>query len=235
MGRLKKLAINPNEQASQTYKKYNSEWIAIAQEADIPLYERQPTESDREWFIWLKYRDMYPSQKPSYRIVAKLMTTEYMPVKAEAIRAVGVKWDFPVRMQAWVRYCDALTSKQRKEEIVDMNQRHIDMARLLNEKLYEKIQNLDVAHIDIKDLKNLMYIATELERKARVDIALVEEALNEEKAGAVDIKNKAKENTDMTKKEDLKEIINILSNAGVLGNKIGIKQTTEVIAIDDRR
>ena len=197
------------------YRYHNFNWIDVAREAELELWERQPAETDREWQIWLAYRDMYPSTRPSYRQVAEQLGTTVAVVKK-----IGARWDFPVRLQAWAKYVDNLTLQQRQQEILDMNKKHIEMAQALNEKLATAINAIDPYELEPKDIKGLLQLSAELERKARLhnpDVLrpeLVDENPN--------LKNSP------TKTEDLKEVLDILVKANVF-KAIGVKQTTEIV------
>ena len=194
------------------YRYHNFNWIDVAREAELELWERQPAETDREWQIWLAYRDMYPSTRPSYRQVAEQLGTTVAVVKK-----IGARWDFSVRLQAWAKYVDNLTLQQRQQEILDMNKRHIEMATALNEKLATAINAIDPYELEPKDIKGLLQLSAELERKARLHNS---DVIRPELA---DENPNLKESP--TKTEDLKEVLDILVKANVF-KAIGVKKTT---------
>ncbi len=194
------------------YRYHNFNWIDIAREAELELWERQPAETDREWQIWLAYRDMYPSTRPSYRQVAEQLGTTVAVVKK-----IGARWDFPVRLQAWAKYVDNLTLQQRQQEILDMNKKHIEMAQALNEKLATAINAIDPYELEPKDIKGLLQLSAELERKARLHNSdVIRPELADENPNLKD---------SPTKTEDLKEVLDILVKANVF-KAIGVKKTT---------
>jgi len=194
------------------YRYHNFNWIDVAREAELELWERQPAETDREWQIWLAYRDMYPSTRPSYRQVAEQLGTTVAVVKK-----IGARWDFPVRLQAWAKYVDNLTLQQRQQEILDMNKKHIEMAQALNEKLTTAINAIDPYELEPKDIKGLLQLSAELERKARLHNS---DVIRPELA---DENPNLKESP--TKTEDLKKVLDILVKANVF-KAIGVKKTT---------
>ncbi len=194
------------------YRYHNFNWIDVAREAELELWERQPAETDRDWQIWLAYRDMYPSTRPSYRQVAEQLGTTVAVVKK-----IGARWDFPVRLQAWAKYVDNLTLQQRQQEILDMNKKHIEMAQALNEKLATAINAIDPYELEPKDIKGLLQLSAELERKARLHNS---DVIRPELA---DENSNLKESP--TKTEDLKEVLDILVKANVF-KAIGVKKTT---------
>lgn len=204
------------------YRNHNFNWMDVAKEADLELWERQPAETDHEYNVWLHYRDTYPGKRPSYRSVAEELGTTI-----NAVRKIGNRWHFPTRLQAWAKRVDDLTLQQRQQEILDMNKRHVDMASKLNEKLQKAIDLIDPYALSPKDINSLFKTAAELERKARVDQTPVVAAAHPDD-----------ENPDLkkmdVKTDNITEILKVLGGAGVLNN-LGIRQTvtTEVVVKDD--
>lgn len=211
--------LENNRIAYQRHHNFN--WMDVAKEADLELWERQPAETDREWQVWLAYRDIYPSKRPSYRQVAEQLGTTISVVKK-----VGGRWDFSTRLQAWAKYVDELTMQQRRDEIVEMNKTHIDMATTLNNKLAIAIEKINPASLEPKDIRGLLQLSADLERKARLD------APDLQGPGLADDNPELKESP--TKTEDLTEVLEILGKAGIF-NTIGIKrtETTEIVVRED--
>ena len=207
------------------------DWIAAAQDAGVDVWLQQPGETQWEYTIWCAYRDSYPGRKPSYSLVAEqLGTTKGVVAK------VAQRWTFQARMQLWMQECDRITMQQRQSEILHMNQEHIDMAQRLRDKLSVAIDRIDVATLKPSELGSLLKVATELERKARVDEASVDE-MRRDMLKDVENPNLKKS---PTKQSDLSEVVSILMGAGVLGSvtHIGVRETTtttrEFVAKDDK-
>lgn len=209
---------------------HNSDWMEIAKDNGIELYERQPGETQLEWTIWQAYRDSYPGAKPSYKAVAEQVGSTY-----DFVRKTAARWSFNTRMQAWIAECDRVTLAQRRQEVLDMNADHISMANKLREKLLVAIDGLRPEELKPAEINSLMKTMTELERKARVDTMSVEGQLGE---GFVDADNPELRKSP-TKTNDLGEVIGILLNAGALGDitQIGVRQTetkvTEIVTKSD--
>lgn len=203
------------------FRQHNFNWLDVAKEADLELWERQPAETDHEYNVWLHYRDAYPGKRPSYRGVAEELCTS-----VNAVRKIATRWAFPTRLQAWAKHVDEITLQQRKQEILDMNKKHVDMATRLNDKLSKAIDMLDPYSISPRELNSLFKTAAELERKARIDtpaetgVTLLDD-------------NPSLKKTDI-KTENITEILTVLGKAGVLDN-IGVRQTvtTEVVVKSD--
>lgn len=209
-------------------RQHQPEWQEIAKASGLELWEQQPNETQWEYSVWLAYRDSYPGKKPSYGDAAAQLNTTY-----DAVRKIAARWQFNVRLQAWMRHCDELTLTQRHNEILEMNREHVDMAARLRAKLSQAIDQIDVYSLKPSDLNSLFKTAAELERKARVDTIAQEEMRN---ALSQDNGNPELQKT-QTKQEDLGEVVKILMKAGVLGDvtQAGIRQTTttEIVVRDD--
>lgn len=202
------------------YRQHNYNWMEAAEEACIEVWERQPEETDREYEVWLAYRDAYPGIKPSYRIVADQLATTINVVKK-----VGMRWSFPARLQAWAKHIDALTMRQREKEVLSMNQRHIKMASTLSEKLEKAIELVNPNALDTEDIARLFKLSTEIERKARLDQPVVNTA---------HLEDNPELKPDIVKQSTMTEIMEVLMKAGQLNN-IGVRQTvtTEVVVKND--
>lgn len=190
------------------------------------MWDRQPEENAREWAIWVAYRDMYPSTKPNYTATANMLGTTY-----EAVRKTAARWHFEVRLQAWIKHIDNLTMQQRQQEIVGMNQKHVNMALEINKKLEEAINNIDPLALKPNELVNLAKLSTELERKARLDINNLPKSPMEDDNPVL--------KRSITPTGEMSEIVNILQQTGVLQAAlgIGVKKTettvTEVVVMND--
>lgn len=200
------------------YRNHNYNWMEVATESELELWERQPGETDHEYHIWLRYRDAYPGKRPSYRDVA-----EQIGSTVNAVRKVGSRWSFPTRLQAWAKYCDELTLTQRRQEILAMNEDHVAIASTLRDKLKKAIDLIDPYALSPREINQLFKTATEIEKKARLDTVPTGGSL------LVDDDNPELKQTEV-KTDSMKEIIEILGKAGQLQN-IGVRQTvtTEVV------
>lgn len=202
-------------QHDRSMAKQNYNWIELAKENEIELYDRQPGETDHDYRMWMMYRDMYPLVKPTYSAVANTLGVE-----RSSVANVGAKWSFPTRMQAWIKFCDKELLKSRQQDIVDMNAKHVSMAKRINEKLEIAIDNIDPYAMKPGELSGLMKMSTELERKARLDVTSVD-------AVSVDDGLNANLKNNETKTDDINEILKILQSTGMLGaHGVGVKQTT---------
>lgn len=207
----------------------NSDWMEVAKDSGLELWERQPGETQLEWSIWQAYRDSYPGAKPSYKKVASVVDTTY-----DFVAKTAARWSFQIRMQAWVTECDRMTVAQRRREVLDMNREHIDMATRMRAKLSQAIDAIDPLTLKPSEINGLMKTVTDLEKRAHLDTMSLEAQQSE---GFVDADNPEIKKSP-TKQGDLSEVVSILLSAGALGDitQIGVRQvkteTTEVIMRD---
>lgn len=203
-------------------KRKNEDWMVLAEESEIELFERQPEETDVEWSLWCAYRDMYPATKPNIRVACQDLDISYGHA-----RRISSRWDYSVRIKAWAKHCDELVMKHRQDAIVDMNMKHINMAEKLRKKLDTAIDNLDPYAMDARDINSLMKTMAEVERKAYGDDT-------QPYAANVGLTANKQVKDSTTKKEDLPEVLSILMSAGMLDSKkIGIEQTTRVVVQEE--
>lgn len=203
---------------------HQDNWMEVAKDSNLELWERQPGETQLEWSIWQAYRDSYPGKKPTYKDVTRVVDTT-----VDFVKKVAQRWNYSIRMQAWMTECDKMTLAQRRQEVLDMNADHIDMAKRLRDKLSKAIDLIDPAYLKPSDLNSLMKTVSELENKAHLNTMAVEQQRAE---ALVEIDNPELKKSP-TKSNDLGEVVSILLAAGALGDitQIGVRktETTEVV------
>lgn len=197
-------------------RKTNSGWQELAAELGLELYERQPEETDTEWRIWDAYRSAYPLKLPSFTELAK--RTGY---SVKTVVDAAARWSFKVRLIAWARVTDADIQQKRIESVRAMNVRQLEMSQRLQEKISDAIDFIDPQTLKPNEVANLFKMATELERKV---VTFVDEQVSSTVTEA------GKKNTELTKPADIAEIVEILTKTGSLKGKVGIEQTTRIIA-----
>lgn len=196
-------------------------WIEIAEQNELELYDRQPGEFDKEWFLWLAYRDQYPHKTPKLKDAAFTIGMNY-----KAALKTSSKWSYKARLQAWAQHCNEQVTKNRSKEIVDMNLKQKRLASTMLDKLEKAIEVLDPDMLKPSDINSLFKTMTEIQRRS-VEDEHVEWQPDIGLTGKNAIADKP------VKKDDLAEVMSILAGAGVLQvNKIGLETndgTTVVI------
>lgn len=207
----------------------NAGWQDVAIDNGLDLWERQPGESNWEYLIWTTYMGLYPYHKPTYKMVAEQLNTTYSTVKQ-----VGKRWDFSVRLQAYISHCDAAMRQARLEAMVEMNNAYIDAAATLRSKLTEAVAQVRPEQLAAKpsELVAIAKLADDMERRARIDTdSRIEQLATMHGGGEAEAKKH------VTKKDDLADVVKILMDSGALGSitQIGVRETTtrEAVLVDD--
>ena len=212
------------------YRQHQENWLEEAKEQGIKPWLQQPGETQWEYTIWCAYRDSYPGKKPTYSDIAKQLNTTY-----NVIQKVAQRWNFPVRMQLWIAECDRITMLQRKEEILNMNKEHIEMAAKLRQKLKDAIETINPESLKPSEIASLAKLAADMERKARIDAEAQEEIKNS--IIKQDFVGQQSPELKQPKQNNVQQVLQILLQTGAVKNvsAIGIKETTtrEIVAKDN--
>lgn len=194
-------------------RKVNSSWMEDSDALGLAYFERQPEETDTEWMIWERYRSHYPMKLPTWSELAKKCGCSVSLVTRTAQR-----WSFKVRLQSWARYTDDSMMEDRVAAIKEMNARQVSMAKTLQDKLKTAIDSLEPALLQPGEIVQLLKVSAELERR-------IVTATPEKVEGTVaDAKQRQ---SNLTKPEDMNDIVSILAKTGVLpGQGIAVEQTT---------
>lgn len=211
------------------YRQHQENWLEEAKEQGIKPWLQQPGETQWEYTIWCAYRDSYPGKKPTYSDIARQLNTTY-----NVIKKVAQRWKFPVRMQLWIAECDRITMLQRKEEILNMNKEHIDMAAKLRQKIKNAIEAIDPESLKPSEIASLAKLAADMERKARIDAEAQEEIKNS--IIKADFVGQQSPELKQPKQNNVQQVLQILLQTGAVKNvsAIGVKETTtrEIVAKD---
>lgn len=207
-------------QVSTMQKKINSDWMELAGELGLELFERQPEETDVEWRIWTAYRSYYPLKLPTYAELAAATGHSQSTV----VKAVQ-KWSYKVRLMSWAKFTDADIQEKRIKAVREMNEKQLGMAQTIQDKLRDAINGIEPALLKPNEIVNLFKVATELERKVTTYV--------EEQVASTATEASTK-TAALTKPEDISEIVDILKKSGMLqGKQVGIEQTTRVVVKED--
>lgn len=194
-------------------RKVNSSWMEDSDALGLAYFERQPEETDTEWMIWERYRSHYPMKLPTWSELAK-----ECGCSVSLVTRTAQKWSFKVRLQSWARYTDDSMMEDRVAAIKEMNARQVSMAKTLQDKLKTAIDSLEPALLRPGEIVQLLKVSAELERR-------IVTATPEKVEGTVaDAKQRQ---SNLTKPEDMNDIVSILAKTGVLpGQGIAVEQTT---------
>ena len=214
VAKTKAAAVQTHSQL-QNSMRVAKDWVELAKELGIPLYERQPEETDAEWFIWTTYRSHYPGRMPSWTALAKECHTT-----VSTVLKASKTWNFRLRIVEWSRFTDAGMAEERIAAIQEMNRQQLTQAQILREKVTEALSYLDAATLKPNEIATLMKLANEQERR-------IVEAEQLKVEGQIISGADATAESKRTDAAAVSEILNIMASAGALGSKIlGVEKQT---------
>lgn len=192
-----------------------ADWVELAQQLGLATYERQPEETDTEWYVWETYRSRYPMRPLTYTELA-----QRTGIGAATCSKIAAKWKFRLRMLDWSRHVDAETDEKRIDGIKEMNKQQLDNALALQEKAAEAISMLDPAILKPNEILGIVKLANDTQRRIVEQETLKVEA---QVMNAADIKAE----TTTTDAGAMNEILAILGKTGALGRSIlGVEKKT---------
>lgn len=212
----------------------NKNWVAVAEEAGIPLWDQQPNETVDEFDMWTTYRDLWPTVRPTVTKVAQALG-----VTTNKVMKASRKWTWAARLQAWIREVNAEHTAELRQARRKMVEDQIAIGEKLRSKMLKAVENLDEYDVTPGELVQLLKVTQSFEDTARESL----DAVERETAADVDSTElfvpedqaELQSNSRGISAEDAAEVVKILQTAGVLsmpGTKVGVRQTTttEVVA-----
>lgn len=101
----------------------------------LPYYERQPTETSREWESFCAYRDLGVTR--NLVLTAKVVFPDKDPYqKSNQMEQYSWKWSWRERIRAYADYLESIRLDQVKKEVEEMVSRHADYAKKNMQVLY---------------------------------------------------------------------------------------------------
>jgi hypothetical protein len=198
------------------------DWQSLSRSLGLELYERQPEESDNEWLAWVAYRDYYPGKLPTMSELSRKTG-----ISVGTLVKYSQKWNWKVRMLHWSRATDSAIQSERVEAIKDMNRKQLQITQTMMDKLTEAVDYLDPAVMKPGEITNMMKFVTQLQKDI---VSYTPEEIDQPGLDAHAVKQ-----SQVTKREDLGSVAEILASVGLLdGKQIGIKTTEVVIHKEDK-
>ncbi|MBQ8627908.1 MAG: hypothetical protein IJ421_00345 [Prevotella sp.] len=191
------------------------DWVELARELGLAVYERQPEETDTEWLVWTTYRAHYPGRMPSWTALAA-----ECGVSVATVTKAAKTWNFRLRIVEWSRYTDAGMAEERLAAIKAMNAEQLEQAQILSSKITEALTYLDPATLKPSEIAALMKLAADQQRRV---VEYMPEKVEGQIISGADAASEAKR-TDVAA---VSEILNIMASAGALGKQIlGVEKKT---------
>lgn len=214
-----KIAVLPKN--VETHPTVGNDWQALSRSLGLELFERQPEETDEEWRCWDAYRRAYPGKLPTMSQLSK-----QVGVSVATLVRMSERWSWKVRMMHWSRFTDADIQDERRAAIKEMNQKQLGLAQSMFDKLQEAVDYMDPATMKPSEITNMFKVVTGLQK----DIATYTEEVVDQPA----LDGHAVKQSQVTKKEDLGSVAEILASVGLLdGATLGVRTTEVVIKKED--
>lgn len=126
------------------------------------VWERQPGESSRAYAAFCIYRDLGPE-----RSLEKVRQMLDKPRTRKWLGEWSVKYKWVERAQAYDDYIEQKKRKEQEKAILEMAERHARIAMAFQQKVVERLRELDPSDLSPKDLSTWFDIAAKIERLSR--------------------------------------------------------------------
>lgn len=218
----------------------NSNWLQVAEEAGVPLWEQQPNETADEYAMWCAYRDLWPAVRPTITKVAKVLQ-----LSSSEVQRAFRRWTWTARLQAWIKEVNADRTAELRQARRRMVEDHISIGEKLRKKALKAVDNLDEYDVTPNELVQLLKLTQQFEETARDAMDAVEQAtaqdIDEMNPNGLFVASTGGRDADSSAgvgnsrgitAEDAKEVMKILAAAGVVPFAPAPTQPAEVV-IDD--
>lgn len=219
-------------------KRDNKGWLQAALDQGIPLWEQQPDETSEEYRLWGIYKSLWPSVRPTVTKVA-----DKCGVTVQTVQRAFTRWTWGARLQAWIREVNADRTAELRQAQRKMVEDHIKLGEAMREKMAIAVENLDPFDVTPNELVSLLKETQRLEQSGREALSALENANASDIDGmpAGLFADSGGGNSDEAllgnrrglTEDEMVEVVEILSTAGVFKGKAGIKKTTTIEAVVD--
>jgi hypothetical protein len=143
----------------------------------LPLWERQPEEPNRWYARFERYRLAGPGRSLLGTVTAEraergVQRSTSVP---QAWAKNAKKWQWRDRAEAWDEHERGLARAAHTEEVQEMNRRHIQEAKALQSKAFQKLKSLDIEKLSPADVLRYFVEAAKLERTAQGEPERIDE------------------------------------------------------------
>ena len=128
----------------------------------VKPWERQPGEGTRAFAAFVAYRDVGDSR--SYTGVAQKLNKS-----RTLVARWGARWRWQDRLSAWERNLEYERQVAHRKAIIEMNERHLTIARQCQQKVLGKLRSIgqqEINDLSVGDLAKLLAISVAVERSA---------------------------------------------------------------------
>lgn len=131
---------------------------------DNKPWERQKGESEQAFEAFSIYRDMGESR--TFQAVADKLQKSYT-----LIRRWKCKWDWEIRVTAYDNDLEKQAFREKRKLVADTRKRQLQIAMQLEKKALEALNTVDPEGMSPRDIKELLRLATDIERNVLLNDA----------------------------------------------------------------
>jgi len=126
-------------------------------------WERQKNETSKAYGYFVKYRDSLPEQ----RSMEHLRKNLGIKVSQTRLEQLSSKYNWVARAQAYDDYIERKKRQQNEKKILEMHERHAKIAMMLQNKLIQRMQELNPGELTARDIARWVDVAIKVERLSR--------------------------------------------------------------------
>ncbi|MCL6611189.1 MAG: hypothetical protein K6T66_06590 [Peptococcaceae bacterium] len=126
------------------------------------VWERQPGESSKAYAAFCVYRDLGPE-----RSLEKALQNLSKKRAKWQLWQWSSKYNWVARCQAYDDYIERRKREEKERAILEMAERHARLAVAFQQKVVERLRELNPAELEPRDLSKWLDIAVKVERLAR--------------------------------------------------------------------
>jgi len=126
------------------------------------IWERQKDESSKAYAAFCIYRDMGPD-----RSIEKVYEKRSRRGPLSRLKNWSVKHNWVERAKAYDDYLERKKREEKEKAILEMAERHARLAMAFQQRVAQRLQEIDPAELSPADMAKWLDIATKLERLSR--------------------------------------------------------------------
>ncbi len=147
------------------------------------IWERQKNESSKAYAAFCVYRDLGPERS----LDKALSEVNKKPTNRRHWSRWMEKYRWYERVQAYDDYIERKKRKEKEKAILEMAERHARLAMAFQQRIAQRLQEIDPAELSPADMARWLDIATKLERLSRGEPTEIEK---QEHSGDIEVEIK---------------------------------------------
>lgn len=129
------------------------------------LWERQSGESSKAYAAFCVYRDLGPER--SLDNVRKKLAENGKKISIKFLGRWSSKYNWVARCQAYDDYLERRKREEKEKAILEMAERHAKLAMAFQQRVAERLREIDPSELSPADMAKWLDTATKLERLSR--------------------------------------------------------------------